>query len=166
VPLELDDEAFENFISGRCDVYSDYITELANKRITLPNSNNFIILPEIISKEPLGSLVRHGDDQWRDVVSWSLKVMIIAEELNITSKNIDNYLESNNNEILRLLGIVGAYGDMIELDEKWAYNIIKQVGNYKEVFNRHLGSKTLIDLDRGLNKLYTEGGLLFAPPFR
>ena len=92
--------------------------------------------------------------------------MIIAEELNITSKNIDNYLESNNNEILRLLGIVGAYGDMIELDEKWAYNIIKQVGNYKEVFNRHLGLKTLLNLDRGLNKLYTEGGLLFAPPFR
>jgi len=166
VPLEVNDEAFESFISGRCDVYSDYITELANNRISLPNSTNFIILPEIISKEPLGPLVRHGDDQWRDVVSWSLKVMIIAEELNITSKNIDNYLESKNNEILRLLGIVGAYGDMIELDEKWAYNIIKQVGNYKEVFNRHLGSKTLIDLDRGLNKLYTDGGLLFAPPFR
>jgi general L-amino acid transport system substrate-binding protein len=166
VPLELDDEAFENFISGRCDVYSDYITELANKRISLPNSSDFKILPEIISKEPLGPLVRQGDDQWRDVVSWSLKVMIIAEELNITSKNIDNHLESNNNEILRLLGIVGAYGDMIELNEKWAYNIIKQVGNYKEVFNRHLGSKTLLNLDRGLNKLYTEGGLLFAPPFR
>lgn len=166
IPLELDDEAFESFISGRCDVYSNYITELANKRISLPNSNNFTILPEIISKEPLGPLVRHGDDQWRDVVSWSLKVMIIAEELNITSKNIDNFLESNNNEILRLLGIVGAYGDMIELDEKWAYNIIKFVGNYKEVFNRNLGLKTLLNLDRGLNKLYTEGGLLFSPPFR
>jgi len=166
VPLELDDEAFENFISGRCDVYSDYITDLANKRISLPNSSNFKILPEIISKEPLGPLVRQGDDQWRDVVSWTLKVLIIAEELNITSKNIDNYLESNNNEILRLLGVVGAYGDMIELDEKWAYNIIKQVGNYKEVFDRHLGSKTLLNLDRGFNNLYTEGGLLFAPPFR
>ena len=92
--------------------------------------------------------------------------MIIAEELNITSKNIDNYLESNNNEILRLLGIVGAYGDMIELDEKWAYNIIKQVGNYEEVFNRNLGSRALLNLDRGLNKLFTEGGLLYAPPFR
>ena len=92
--------------------------------------------------------------------------MIIAEELNITSKNIDNYLESNNNEILRLLGIIGAYGDMIELDEKWVYNIIKQVGNYEEVFDRNLGSKTLLNLDRGLNKLYTEGGLLYAPPFR
>ena len=166
VVVEFNDEAFENFLSGRCDVYSDYITELANKRITLPDSNKYFILPDLISKEPLSPLVRHGDDQWRDVVSWSLKVMIIAEELNINSKNIDNYLESNNNEILRLLGIVGAYGDMIELDEKWAYNIIKQVGNYKEVFNRHLGSKTLLNMDRGLNKLYTEGGLLFAPPFR
>ncbi len=166
IPVELADEALESFISDRCDVYSNYITELANKRISLPNPNNYVILPEIISKEPLGPLVRHGDDQWRDVVSWSLKVMIIAEELNITSKNIDNHLESNNNEILRLLGIVGAYGDMIELDEKWSYNIIKQVGNYKEVFDRNLGPKTQLNLERGLNKLYTEGGLLYAPPFR
>ena len=92
--------------------------------------------------------------------------MIIAEELEITSKNIDDFLDSDNNEILRLFGIVGAYGDMIELDEKWAYNIIKQVGNYSEVYNRNLGSKTVLNLSRGLNKLYTEGGLLFAPPFR
>ena len=166
IQVELDDEAFENFVSDRCDVYSNTITELANKRISLSNSSNFIILPELISKEPLGPLVRHGDDQWRDVVSWSLKVMIIAEELNITSQNIDDFLESDNNEILRLLGMVGAYGDMIELDEKWAYNIIKQVGNYSEVFNRNLGPKSLLNLSRGLNKLYTEGGLLFAPPFR
>ena len=166
IPVELNDEAFENFISGRCDVYSNYITELANKRISLPNSNDYVILPEIISKEPLSSLVRQGDDHWRDIVSWSLKVMIIAEELNITSENIDNYLESNNNEILRLLGMVGAYGDMIELDEKWAYNIVKQVGNYKEIFSRNLGSKSILNLDRGLNKLYSDGGLLFTPPFR
>ena len=93
--------------------------------------------------------------------------MIIAEELNITSLNIDTYLDSDdNNEILRLLGFVGSYGDMIELDEKWAYNIIKQVGNYKEVFNRNLGPDTLLNLSRGLNNLYTEGGLLYAPPFR
>jgi len=166
LPVELDDEAFENFLSDRCDVYSNVITELANKRISLPNSSDFIILPELISKEPLGSLVRHGDDQWRDVVSWSLKVMIIAEELNINSKNIDDFLNSENNEILRLLGVVGAYGDMIELDEKWSYNIIKQIGNYSEVFNRNLGSETLLNLNRGMNKLYTEGGLLYAPPFR
>ena len=164
--VEIDDEAFENFISNRCDVYSSYVTDLANKRISLPNSSTFIILPELISKEPLSPLVRHGDDQWRDVVSWSIKVMIIAEELNITSKNIDDNLDSQNKEILRLLGQVGSYGDMIELDEKWAYNIIKQVGNYKEVFNRNLGPDTSINLTRGLNKLYIDGGLMYVPPFR
>ena len=164
--LEYDDEAFENFVLDRCDVYSNTVTELANKRIFLPNSTDYIILPELLSKEPLGPLVRHGDDQWRDVVSWSLKVMVIAEELNITSQNIDEYLDTDNNEILRLLGMVGSYGDMIELEEKWAYNIIKLVGNYKEVFNRNLGPETILNLSRGLNKLYTEGGLLYAPPFR
>ena len=92
--------------------------------------------------------------------------MIIAEELNITSKNIENFLLSDNNEILRLLGEVGAYGDMIELDEKWSYNIIKHVGNYGEVFNRNLGPETLLNLRRGMNNLYTEGGLLYSPPFR
>ena len=92
--------------------------------------------------------------------------MIIAEELNINSKNIDNFFESENNEILRLLGMVGAYGDMIELDEKWSYNIIKHVGNYGEVFNRNLGPETLLNLRRGMNNLYTEGGLLYSPPFR
>ena len=166
IPVEFDDEAFESFNSDRCDIYSNYITDLANKRISFQKPSNYSIYPETISKEPLGPLVRHGDDQWRDVVSWSLKVMIIAEELNITSNNIDDYLDSDNNEILRLLGIVGAYGDMIELDEKWAYNIIKQVGNYGEVFNRNLGTETFLNLNRGLNKLYINGGLLYAPPFR
>ena len=121
---------------------------------------------ELISKEPLGVLVRHGDDQWKDVVSWTLKVMILAEELNINSKNIDSFLLSEDNEILRLLGEIGSYGDMIELDEKWAYNIIKQIGNYEEVFDRNLGKNSSLNLKRGLNKLYNEGGLLYAPPFR
>jgi len=166
IPVEFDDEAFENFNAGRCDIYSNYITELANKRISLHKPRNYSIFPEMISKEPLGPLVRHGDDQWRDVVSWSLKVMIIAEEHNITSQNIDDFLDSDNNEILRLLGVVGAYGDMIELNEKWAYNIIKQVGNYGEVFSKNLGPETRLDLNRGLNRLYIDGGLLYAPPFR
>lgn len=166
IPVEYDDEAFENFLVDRCDVYSNTITELANKRILLSNSSDFIILPELISKEPLGTVVNHGDDQWRDVVSWSLNIMILAEELNINSKNIDNYANSENNEILRMLGIIGAYGDMIELNEKWAYNIIKLVGNYKEVFDRNLGQNTLLNLDRGLNNLYLNGGLLYSPPFK
>ena len=166
VVVEFNDEAFENFLSGRCDVYSDYITELANKRITLPDSNKYFILPELISKEPLGPLVRHGDDQWRDIVSWSLKVMIIAEELNINSKNIDGFKESENKEILRLLGLLGPYGTMIELDDSWAYQIIKNVGNYEESFNRNLGSESLLKLKRGYNRLYNDGGLLYVPPFR
>ena len=166
IPVELDDEAFENFLSGRCDIYTNYITSLAEKRLSLPNSSKFEILPELISKEPLGVLVRHGDDQWKDVVSWTLKVMILAEELNINSKNIDSFLLSEDNEILRLLGEIGSYGDMIELDEKWAYNIIKQIGNYEEVFDRNLGKNSSLNLKRGLNKLYNEGGLLYAPPFR
>jgi len=166
IPVEFDDEAFESFNSGRCDIYSNYITELANKRISFHRPSDYSLFPEMISKEPLGPVVRHGDDQWRDVVSWSLKVMIIAEELNITSQNIDDFSDSDNNEILRLLGIVGAYGDMIELDEKWAYYIIKQVGNYSEVFNKNLGPETRLNLNRGLNKLYIDGGLLYAPPFR
>ena len=166
VIVEFNDEAFENFLSGRCDVYSDYITELANKRITLPDSNKHFILPELISKEPLSPLVRHGDDQWRDVVSWSLKVMIIAEELYINSQNIDDHKESENKEILRLLGLLGPYGTMIELDDLWAYQIIKHVGNYEESFKRNLGSKSLLNLKRGFNKLYNKGGLLYVPPFR
>ena len=166
IPVELDDEGFENFLSGRCDVYTNYITELANKRINLANLDKYEILPFLLSREPLGPLVRHGDDQWKDLVSWTLKVMILAEELNINSKNIDSFEKSKNNEILRLLGHVGSYGDMVELDEKWAYNIIKLVGNYKEVFDRNLGSKTLLGLNRGLNSLYIDGGLLYVPPFR
>ncbi len=166
VLVEFNDEAFESFISERCDVYSDYITELANKLTSISNSDKYIVLPELISKEPLGPLVRHGDDQWRDVVAWSLKVMIIAEELNINSKNIDDFEESENNEILRLLGKVGPYGTMLELDDSWAYQIIKHVGNYEESFNRNLGSESTLKLQRGFNRLYNEGGLLYAPPFR
>ena len=114
----------------------------------------------------IGKFFPSKDDQWKDVVSWTFKVMILAEELNINSKNIDSFLLSEDNEILRLLGEIGSYGDMIELDEKWAYNIIKQIGNYEEVFNRNLGKNSSLNLKRGLNKLYNEGGLLYAPPFR
>ena len=160
------DEALESFVADRCDVYSNYVTELIKVRINLPNSSNYKILPEIISKEPLAIVVRHADDNWRDVVSWSFKVMLNAEELNINSTNVDMYKETTNGEIMRLLGLVGAYGDMIELDEKWAYNIIKYVGNYKEIYERNLGPETIVNLEIGLNNLYNNGGLLYAPPFR
>lgn len=166
ITVDLNDEAFENFLSDRCDVYSNYLTELANIRLTLPNSSSYIILPEIISKEPLSFVVRQNDDNWRDVVSWTFKIMLIAEELNINSNNIETFNDSENGEIMRLLGLVGSYGDMIELDEKWAYNVIKLVGNYKEVYDNNLGIDTLMNLNRGLNKLYIDGGLMYAPPFR
>ena len=164
--VEIDDDAVENYLAGRCDVYTNLISELAVLRIKIPKPSNHIILPEIISKEPLGPLVRHGDNEWGDIVRWSLNTMIIAEELGLTSENVDEHFESNNNEVLRLLGVVGSYGDMLELDYNWAYNIIKQVGDYSSVFNRNIGPDTALGLERGLNALWSKGGILYAPPFK
>ena len=164
--VEFDDEAYESFVSGRCDIYTHYITELSKKRITINNTNQYSIYSDLISKEPLGMLVRQGDDHWRDIISWSFKVMVIAEEFNITSSNIDEFTESDNNEILSLLGVNSGFGDMIELDEYWSYNIIKLIGNYAEVYDKNFGPKTIANLKRGLNNLYTNNGLLYSPPFR
>ena len=164
--VEIDDDAVENYLAGRCDVYTNLISELAVLRIKIPKPSNHIILPEIISKEPLGPLVRHGDNEWGDIIRWSLNTMIIAEELGLTSENVDEHFESNNNEVLRLLGVVGSYGDMLELDYNWAYNIIKQVGDYGSVFNRNIGPDTALGLERGLNALWSKGGILYAPPFK
>ena len=164
--VEIDDDALENYLAERCDVYTNFLSELAVLRTKIPNSSNHLILSEVISKEPLGPVVRHGDNEWADIVRWSLNTMIIAEELGINSQNVDIYLDSENHEILRLLGIEGNYGDMLELDYNWAYNIIKQVGNYKEIFNNNIGPDTALGLNRGLNALWTEGGILYSPPFR
>ncbi|MHA1565076.1 MAG: amino acid ABC transporter substrate-binding protein, partial [Alphaproteobacteria bacterium] len=126
-----------------------------------------MVFPEIISKEPLGPLVRQGDDEWADVVRWTLNVMINAEEYGVSSANVDDLKGgSDNPEINRMLGSEGNLNEMIGLDKDWAYNIIKQVGNYGEVFERFLGVNTPIGLERGLNALYTDGGLLYAPPMR
>tara|TARA_B100001123_G_C15180329_1_gene975089 strand:- start:109 stop:1113 length:1005 start_codon:yes stop_codon:yes gene_type:complete len=164
--LEIEDDALENYLSKRCDVYTNFLTELAITKTQIPNSSQHVILDNIFSKEPLGPLVRHGDNEWADIVRWSLFVMILAEELNINAENIDSYVDSNNKEILRILGEIGNYGDMIELDYKWAYNIIKQVGNYSTVFERNIGINTALGLKRGLNALWSDGGILYAPPFR
>ena len=166
VIVEFDDEAYKNFLSGRCDIYSNYITELSNKRILINNNENYSIFGKLISKEPLGILVRQGDDKWRDVVTWCFNVLVLAEEYGITSINIDDFLISENNEILSLLGVNPGYGDMIELEDSWSYNIIKVIGNYGEVFDRHLGRNSPVNLERGLNNLYSNNGLLYAPPFR
>ena len=164
--VEIDEDAIENYLVGRCDLYTNVISELAALRIKISNPSNHIILPEVISKEPLGPLVRHGDNGWGDIVRWSLNTLIIAEELGLTSENVDNHLDSNNHEVLRLLGVEGNFGDMLELDYNWSYNIIKQVGNYGTVFNNNIGPSTALGLNRGLNALWSKGGILYAPPFR
>jgi general L-amino acid transport system substrate-binding protein len=166
VMIELNEDAIENYKVGRCDVYSTVITDLALLRSQLSNPSEHIILPEIISREPLGPLVRHGDHEWGDIIRWSLNAMIIAEELGLTKKNIDSHLDSNNKEVLRLIGVEGNFGDMLELDYKWAYNIIKQVGDYGSVFDKNIGPNTFLGLNRGLNALWSQGGILYAPPFK
>ena len=164
--VEIDDDAIENYLAGRCDVYTNFITELAVLRTKIPSPSKHIILPEIISKEPLGPVVRHGDNEWSDIVRWSLNVLIVAEELGLNSNNVDDYLDSNHREILRLLGVEGNFGDMLELDYKWAYNIIKQVGDYGTVFDNNIGRNSVLGLNRGLNALWKDGGILYSPPFK
>ncbi len=131
-----------------------------------PNPGDYIILPEIISKEPLAPAVRHGDDQWYDIVNWTVMALIEAEEMGITSKNVDEMLKSTDPQVQRFLGVSPGLGKALGLDEKWAYNIIKQVGNYGEIFDRNVGPKTPLGLERGLNDLWTKGGLMYAIPFR
>ena len=164
--VEINEDAVENYLVDRCDVYTNFISELAVLRTTIPKSSEHIILPEIISKEPLGPLVRHGDNEWADIVRWTLNAMIVAEELGIYPNNIDEFEDSKNYEILRLLGLEGNFGDMLDLDYNWAYNVIKQVGNYDTVFNKNIGPDTILGLERGLNALWSNGGILYSPPFR
>jgi general L-amino acid transport system substrate-binding protein len=125
-----------------------------------------MILPEVISKEPLAPVVRHGDDKWYDIVHWTVQALITAEELGITSANVDEMLNSNDPQIQRFLGTTPGMGKALGLDEKWAYNIVKQVGNYGEIFERNIGVDTPLGLERGLNDLWTRGGLMYAAPVR
>jgi general L-amino acid transport system substrate-binding protein len=167
VPIETNEEARTNYLAGRCDVYTTDASGLAATRAAFDNPGDHVVLPEIISKEPLGPLVRHGDDQWGDVVRWTLNAMINAEEYGVTSANVDEMAkDSPNPEVKRLLGTEGDLGAMLGLDSKWAYNIIKQVGNYGEVFAKYIGSDTPIGLERGVNAQYKDGGLIYAPPMR
>jgi len=166
IAIETNAEARPAYEQGRCDVYTTDASGLASTRAQMADPKAHIILPEIISKEPLGPLVRHGDHQWGDVVRWTLNVMIIAEELGVTSANVDEMKNSLNEEIQRLLGVSGEYGEMLGLSKDWAYNIIKAIGNYGESFDRNIGPDTPIGLERGLNALWTKGGILYAPPFR
>jgi general L-amino acid transport system substrate-binding protein len=166
IPIETNGEAKQAYEAGRCDVYTTDASGLAATRAQLADPKAHIILPEIISKEPLGPLVRHGDHQWGDVVRWALNVMINAEELGITSANVDEMKNSPNPEIRRMLGVEGDMGTMLGLSTDFAYNIIKAVGNYGESFDRNVGPNTAIALERGLNALWSKGGILYAPPYR
>jgi general L-amino acid transport system substrate-binding protein len=153
--------------SGRCDAYTTDASGLYATRLTLTTPDDHMILPEIISKEPLGPVVRQGDDQWFNVVKWTHFALINAEELGITSKNVDEMKTSDNQDIRRLLGTDGTFGEMIGLGNDWAANIIKAVGNYGEVFERNIGTDTPLKIARGLNALWTtKGGIQYAPPIR
>jgi general L-amino acid transport system substrate-binding protein len=165
--LNLTDFFRTNSMELKPDAYTTDASGLAAERSVLKQPDDHIILPEIISKEPLGPLVRHGDNEWGDVVRWSLNAMVIAEEFGITSENVDKIkAESTNPEIRRMLGVEGDMGQQLKVNPDWAYQIIKQVGNYGESFERNVGEKTPLHLARGLNQLWSKGGLLYAPPIR
>ncbi|MET0633168.1 MAG: amino acid ABC transporter substrate-binding protein [Xanthobacteraceae bacterium] len=160
------DETIKAYDGGRCDVFTTDVSQLYAERLKLTNLNDHVILPEIISKEPLGPAVRHGDDQWFDIVKWVHFAMINAEELGVSSKNIDEALKSNQPEIRRLVGTEGAYGEQLGLTKDWVVRIIKQVGNYGESFDRNVGTGSKLGISRGLNRLWTKGGIQYAPPIR
>jgi general L-amino acid transport system substrate-binding protein len=170
VVIEKVEEVRAAFFSGRCDVYTNdssslYATRAAN--VPAPaTAADFIILPEIISKEPLAPAVRHGDNQFADIVRWTQYAMVEAEEYGINSKNVDEMLKSDNPSIKRILGVTPGMGKALGVDEAWVVNIIKQVGNYGESFERNVGSGSPLKIDRGLNKLWSQGGLQYAPPIR
>ena len=160
-------ESRQNFEKGACDVYTTDASQLAAQRSAMQNPAEFKILPEIISKEPLGPVVRHGDNQWGDVVRWTLNVMIIAEEKGLTSANVGSMMGSSSDpEVKRLLGVEGEYGARLGLSNDWAMNVIKQVGNYAESYDRNIGPNTAIGLTRGVNAAWNQGGILYSPPFR
>jgi general L-amino acid transport system substrate-binding protein len=167
VVIEKLDELVAAFFSGRCDVYTSDSSALAAVRIgRASNPDDYMILPERISKEPLAPVVRHGDDQWHDVVDWVIYALIEAEEKGITQKNLDEMLKSDDPTIKRMLGVTPGMGKALGLDEKWAYNAIKAVGNYGEMFDKHLGLGSALKLERGYNNLWTKGGLIYAMPIR
>ena len=164
--VEGNKDAKAKLFAGECDVFTTDASGLASARAGADNPDDWVVLPEIISKEPLGPLVRQGDQEWEDVVRWTLFAMINAEEMGITSRNVDDMLAAQSKEVKRLLGVEGYMGPMLGLGMKFGYNIIKQVGNYGESFNKHIGPGTPLNLERGLNNLWNNGGILYVPPFR
>ncbi len=167
VPIETNEEARVAYLAERCDVYTTDASGLAATKTTFENADDHMVFPEIISKEPLGPLVRQGDDQWADIARWTLNALINAEEYGVTQANVGQMMNGTDNpEVNRMLGNEGSLGSMLGLDKDWAVNVIKAVGNYGEIFDRFLGPNTALALERGQNALYTQGGLLYAPPMR
>jgi general L-amino acid transport system substrate-binding protein len=165
--IEKLDEAENAFFSGRCDAYTTDRSGLAASRAAkATNPDDYVILPEVISKEPLAPAVRQGDDEWLNIVKWSVYAMINAEEKGVDSKNVDAMKKSEDPEVQRMLGAIPGMGKSLHLDEAWAYTIIKQVGNYGEVFERNVGKSSPLKLDRGINALWNQGGLMYAMPVR
>ena len=167
-PVVIEDtNAFSQaLLSGRADALTQDSSDLALRRAAFPNPDEYVLLPERLSKEPLAPAIQWGDDLWLQIVNWTVYATIQAEEWGITSQNIDTFLTSDDPAIKRFLGVDPSLGEAIGLDPKFAYNIIKKVGNYGEIFERNLGKSTKIGFDRGLNRLWTQGGLLYSPPFR
>lgn len=164
--FEKADEVVAAYNANRCDVYTTDVSGLAAQRLKLTNPDDHIILDTIISKEPLGPAVRQGDDQWLDIIRWTLNATVAAEELGVTAANVEEMKASDNPQIKRLLGVEGAFGEALGLSNEWAFNVIKAVGNYGESFERNLGTGTPLGLARGQNALYTDGGLQYAIPVR
>jgi general L-amino acid transport system substrate-binding protein len=160
------DETVKAYESGRCDVFTSDVSQLYAERLKLAAPADHAVLPEVISKEPLGPVVRHGDDQWFDIVKWTLFAMINAEEYAVTQKNVDEMAKSNKPELKRIFGTDGNLGEQLGLTKDWVTRIIKATGNYGESFDRNVGAGSKLQIARGLNKLWNQGGLQYAPPIR
>ncbi|MCL7941768.1 amino acid ABC transporter substrate-binding protein [Halomonas sp. ATCH28] len=167
VTFDTPDQTAQGFASGRCDILTSDTSQLSALRLQLPEPDSVEILETLISKEPLGPVVRQGDDQWFDIVKWSIFAMVNAEELEVNSDNVDDMkADPPNPKVARLLGVEGNYGEDMGIGKDWAYNIIKHVGNYGEVFASTVGEDSPMQISRGVNALWNEGGILYAPPVR
>ncbi|MDE5454410.1 transporter substrate-binding domain-containing protein [Bradyrhizobium sp. CSA112] len=160
------DETIKAYESGRCDVFTSDVSQLYAERLKVATPADHVVLPEVISKEPLGPMVRHGDDQWFDIVKWTLYAMVGAEELGMTQKNIDEMVKSDKPEVKRAVGTDGNLGEQLGLTKDWMVRVVKAVGNYGESFERNVGSGSKLGIARGLNNLWSKGGIQYAPPIR
>jgi general L-amino acid transport system substrate-binding protein len=160
------EESVKAYEAGRCDSFTTDVSGLYAERLKLANAGEHVILPEIISKEPLAPAVRHGDDQWYDVVKWVHYAMLTAEEFGVTKANVDEMLKSTNPDVRRLLGVEGKHGEALGLPNDWGYRIVKHIGNYGENFDRNVGAGSRLQIARGVNELWNKGGLQYAPPIR